>query len=179
MQSALKPKDYVATCSIGNVEMPFAAVSMSRDGEVDFFVDILTEKTPLTWHFNHTQGIGVAYSIVAIDGNLFIMTSTGIYVCVDIVERFLRGKLIVGVETVTVRHLPLEIIDFAFAYNTCMMVLVHDKVVRFHLNNLLAPDHSIVTGQFIGQATVMEASNSDSVWADITLPSAVSQLAVA
>ncbi len=179
MQSARNPKDYVCACSIGNETMPLAAVSLSRDGEVDFFVDILTDKMPLTWHFNHAQGIGVAYSLATAGGHLFILTSNGIYTCLDMVERFLRGELRAGVEMVTVRHLPLDVIDFALAYKTWMMVLLPDKIVRISLRDMIMTGRSIETTQSAEEATPVEASESEPLWGDIILPAAVRQLAVA
>lgn len=179
MQSALKPKDYVSACSIGNEAMPLAAVSLSRDGEVDFFVDLLKDKMPLTWHFHHAQGIGVAYSLATAGGHLFILTSNGIYTCRDMVSRFLRGDLRVGVEMVTVRHLPLETIDFALAYKTWMMVLLDGKIVRFHLSDIIIPGHSIVTGQSAEQSTPAEESDSEPKWRNFTSKSKVRKLAVA
>jgi hypothetical protein len=113
------------------------------------------------------------------DGHLFILTSNGIYTCLDIVDRFLRGELRAGVEMVTVRHLPLEVIDFALAYKTWLMVLLHDRIVRLHLKDMIRPSGAIVTRQLAEQATAADASESEPIWSDITLPSAVGQLAVA
>ena len=74
-QSPKNPKDYVSVCGIGNEQLPYATVSISRDGQVDFSENLIKDKTPLTWHFLETQGI--AYSLFAADGNLFVLTSKG------------------------------------------------------------------------------------------------------
>lgn len=179
MQSIYKPKDYVHACSIGNNEMPLATVSLSRNGEVDFFVDLLKDKTPLTWHFQHEQGIGTAYSLATACGHIFIITSNGIYICQDIVDRFLRGELEVGVEMVTVRHLPLEAIDFALAYKTWMMVLLDDKIVRLHLKDMISPGHFIEIDESGEQLRSDGAPDSESHWTNLVLRSAVRRLAVA
>ena len=176
-QSVISPKDYVGVCSIASETMPFAMVSLSRNGEVDFSVDFRRDRTPLTWHFSHTQG--VAYSLAAVNGHLFILTSNGLYSCIDIVARFLRGELRAGVETVTVRHLPLDIIDVAVAYDQWMLVLQHDKVIRIAINDLLVPGYSVATEQSVGQATAPESSDLEPTWADIVLESEVEELAVA
>ncbi len=184
LQSAIKPKDYVFSCSIGDTQMPRAAVTLSRDGEVDFFADLMGDRTPLTWHFSDTQG--VAYSMATVGGHLFIATSKGIYTCIDIVKRFLRGELRVGIEEVTVRHLPLEIIDFAILYERWLVVLLHDKVLRFDVNELLMPGRSTLPEQSAEEITPVETAATEPTWGDITmqsavqrLPSAVEQFAVA
>jgi hypothetical protein len=184
LQSAIKPKDYVFSCSIGDTQMPRAAVTLSRDGEVDFFADLMEDRMPLTWHFTETQG--VAYSMATVGGHLFIATNKGVYTCIDIVNRFLRGELRVGVEEVTIRHLPLEIIDFAILYERWPMVLLHDKVLRFDVNELLMPGRTALPEQSAEEITPMETTATEPTWADITmpwaverLPSAVEQFAVA
>jgi hypothetical protein len=163
LQSAIKPRDYVSSCPIGNTQIPRAAVILSRDGEVDFFVNLMTDSTPLTWHFSDTQG--VAYSIAAVGGHLFIATSKGIYTCVDIVRRFLQGELQPGVEAVTVRHLPVEIIDFAILHGRWVMVLLHDKVLRFDVDDMLIPRQLVARKQSLERA--------GAVWEDITMPAEV------
>jgi len=177
LQSAIKPKDYVYSCSIGNMNMPRAAASLSRDGEVDFFVDLMEERMPLTWHFGDTQG--VAYSMAAVDGHLFIATSKGIYTCVDIVSRFLRGELKVGVEAVTVRHLPVEIIDFAILYERWMMVLLHDKVLTFDINDMLMPSRFVAPKQSADQGMLIETPATEPIWADIIMQAEVEELSSA
>lgn len=175
--STKRVHDYVGVCSIATKTMPFAMVSLSRNGEVDFSVDFLKDRTPLTWHFSHTQG--VAYSLAAVGGHLFILTSNGLYSCIDIVARFLRGELKAGVETVTVRHLPLDIIDVAVAYDQWVLVLQHDKIIRIAINDLLAPSHLVVTGQSVREATTAELPDSEPTWADIVLQSEDEEVEVA
>jgi hypothetical protein len=177
LQSAIKPKDYVYSWSIGNMEMPRAAVSLSRDGEVDFFVDLMKDRMPLTWHFSDTQV--VAYSMAAVGGHLVIATSKGIYTCVDIVNRFLRGELKVGVESITMRHLPVEIIDFAILYQKWVMVLLHDKVLRFDINDMLALSRFEAPEQSADHTTHMKTPGTESIWEDITMQAEVGKLASA
>ncbi len=171
LQSALKPKDYVDSCSIGNMQMPRAAITLSRDGEVDFFVDLMTDRAPLTWHFSAAHG--TAYSMAVVGGHLLIATSNGIYTCVDIISRFLRGELNVGIEAVTVRHLPAEIIDFAVLYKKWVLVLLHDKVLRFDINSMLTADSSPELEHSGEQPTLTGISAEEPIWADITMQAAV------
>ena len=90
-QSVMKPKDYVSVWGIGNEEMPYATISLSRDRRVNFSENLIEDRTPLTWFAPQTQG--VAYSLFAAAGHVFILTSTGIYVGIDLVKRFLAGEL--------------------------------------------------------------------------------------
>jgi hypothetical protein len=177
LQSAIKPKDYVFSCSIGNTQMPRAAITLSRDGEVDFFADLMDDRTPLTWHFGDTQGI--AYSMATVGGHLFIATSKGIYTCADIVSRFIRGELGVGAQAITVRHLPLEIIDFAIVCERWLMVLLHDKVLRFDVSEMLTPGQLTSPEQSAEEISPTVTGATEPTWGDITMPSAVEQFAVA
>jgi hypothetical protein len=172
-QSKKRTNDYVGVCSIATETMPLAMVSLSRNGDVDFSTDLLRDRTPLTWHFRHTQGVA------AVDGHLFILTSKGLYSCIDIVGRFLRGELRAGMETVTVRYLPSDIIDIAVAYDKWMLVLEHDKVLRIAINDLLVPGHSVATGHSDEHTTALESSDSEPTWADTILRSKVEELELA
>ena len=140
-QSVKNPKDYVSVCGIGNELLPYAAVSISRDGQVDFSDNLLVDKTPLTWHFPETRG--TAYSLFAADGNLFILTSKGIYACIDIVKSFLDGNLTAGSSLSRVRYLSLEAIEFTLLYNRWLMILQHNMVVRLDVRDLAMPNSSV------------------------------------
>jgi hypothetical protein len=166
-QSATRPKDYVSVCGIGDEQRPYATVSISRDGQVDFSANLLKDKTPLTWHFPETQGI--AYSLLAADGNLFILTSKGIYVCIDIVKSFLEGKLAAGSSLSQVRYLSLEAIDFTLLYNRWLMILQHNMVVRLDVRELAMPDSSVTMRESPAQEISFDASGAEPRWADITL----------
>ena len=166
-QSVKKPKDYVSVCGIGNEQLPYATVSISRDGQVDFSESLLKDKTPLAWHFPETQGI--AYSLYAADGNLFILTSKGIYACIDIVKSFLEGKLTAGSSLSQVRYLSLEAIDFALLYNRWLMILQHNMVVRLDVRDVAMPDSSVTMRDSAAQEIAFDASASEPGWADITL----------
>jgi hypothetical protein len=102
-QSVKNPKDYVSLCGIGNEQMLYATVSISREGQVDFSENLLKDKTPLTWHFLETRGI--AYSLFAADDNLFGLTSKGLYACIGIIRSFLDGKLTAGLSLAYSRYL--------------------------------------------------------------------------
>jgi len=174
-QSVKKPKDYVSVCGIGNEQMPHATVSISRDGQVDFSENLIEDNTPLAWHFPETQG--VAYSLFAADGNLFILTSKGMYACIDIVKSFLDGKLRAGSSLSHVRYLSLEAIDFTLLYHRWLMILQHNMVVRLDVRELAMQGSSVTMRDSHAREISFDASASEPGWADITL--GTFQLAVA
>ena len=175
-QSVKKPKDYVSVCGIANKTMPYASVSISSDGQVDFSENLIEDKTPLAWHFPETQGI--AYSLFAADGNLFILTSKGVFACIDIVKSFLDGKLTAGLSLSQVRYLQLDAIDFTLLYNRWMMILQHNMVVKLDVRDLSVPGYSVAMRHSPPEQEIrFDASASEARWADITLETF--QLAVA
>lgn len=176
-QSTIKPKDYLGVCSIATEARPYATVSLSRNGEVDFSEDLLQDRTPLTWHFGREHG--VAYSIAAASGHLLILTSKGLYVCIDQANRFLDGQLQAGTSMTTVRHLPLEIIDIAVAYDRWLLMLQPDKVVRVDVNDLLTSSPAGRPRPSAKRPTSMVPPGSGPMWADIVLQATVNELAVA
>jgi len=171
-RSATRPTDYVSVYGVGTTDHPYAYVSLSRDGLVDLGENIITDKTPVTWHFPGTEG--VAYSLFAAEGDLFILTSKGLYVCFDIVRWFLEGKLTGGERVLSkVRYLAMEMIDCALLYGRWLMILQPDRLVRLDVRDIVIPGQSIT----VGQSVEREASAGVSAWADITLETV--ELAVA
>ncbi len=136
-QSVKRPKDYVSVWAIGNELMPFATISLSRDRQVDFSENLVEDRTPLTWHAPQIQGVG--YSLFATGGHLFILTSTGIYVGIDIVNMFLARKLKSGITKV--RYLPVEAIDFAVLYGRWIIVLQHNMLMMLEIARIAEPGY--------------------------------------
>lgn len=170
-QSVLKPRDFVSVWGIGDARMPYATARLSRDGLVDFSEHLTQDRTPLTWHFPQTQG--TAYSLFAADGNLFILTSKGIYACLDIVNLFLDGKLTAGTAISKLRYLSLEVIDFTLLYSKWMMILQHDNVVRLDIKDLATPGYAVTTRDAGYHENAELSSVLEPTWADITLQLAV------
>ena len=159
------PRDYIAVWSIGNEEMPYAAISLTSDRKVDFSKDITEDSTPLTWEPPAIQG--VAYSMFAADGSLFVLTSAGIYVCVDLVKSFLEGTLKPGNTRTKMRYIEMDVIDFALLYRKWMLILLHDSVLRVDVGDLLKSPCSGAAQLTAGELSPFEASTFEPIWRDI------------
>jgi hypothetical protein len=169
-QSPIKQRDYVSVSAIGNAQLPFATISLSRDRQVDFSENLIEDRFPLTWHAPQIQG--VAYSLVAAEGHLYILTSTGVYVGMDIVNLFLTGKLKSGLSKV--RYLPSEAVDFALFHNRWLMILKHNAVLRIEISRIAEPSGNPMSLDYRQQDNAFKFWAAKTRWDDtsVDLPEA-------
>lgn len=164
-QSVIRRRDYVSVWAIGNGQTPFATISLSRDRQVDFSENLMEDRTPLTWHAPQIQG--VAYSLFATGGHLYILTSTGIYIGMDIVSLFLGGKLESGLTKV--RYLPVEAIDFTLLYNRWLVVLQHNRLLVMEISQVAERGNEPMLLHSTQEDNSYKSSAAETRWDDVAV----------
>ena len=162
------PMDYVGVWSISNSQLPYACVSLSSDRRVEFRTSVISDDQPITLTCPGVEG--VAYSLLAADGSLFILTSKGIYVWMDIVKVFLKGELRPGNVRSKVRSLSMEAIEFGLLYKRWMMVLRNNGILRLDIGDLGVLPHSVGKRELNEEAPWFDSSPSEAIWTDVALP---------
>jgi hypothetical protein len=101
---------------------------LARDGSIILFRDVLTDESPITAKFNRVQG--TAYRLLGHGGELYVLTSKGLYVLGKLASRFLAGELDPGVVT-QILTVPMDAVDMNLAGDRWLLVVMADEVRRF------------------------------------------------
>ena len=100
--------DFVDVCSIGTPEHSKAVAAAGRDGSLVLFRDIKTDKKPLALKFRGVAG--TLYRVLSIGGDIYLLTSQGLFALFLLADRFLKGQAVDEFIT-NVLKLPIEAAD--------------------------------------------------------------------
>ena len=95
------------------------------------FRDVLHHHRPATLRFDGVKG--TAYRVFAARGDLFLLTSAGMYVFYTLASRFLAGERVVGTPT-SVREFSAEAVDAGIVFDRYLLIVIPDEVLRFDLD---------------------------------------------
>ncbi len=140
-----------------------AVAALSRDGSLVLFGDVLTDKRPKTLKFHSVKGIG--YRILCHRGDIYVLTSKGLYVLAKLGSRFVNAE---ALENIATPVLPLEMapVDMNLAWGRWLLVVLPDEVRRFdaELIHDYVPQH-IGDGEIQGFQPVTLSSEPE--WNDV------------
>ena len=130
--------DVVDICPLGTQAAPEGAAALGRDGTLILFRDVLHDRHPGTVKYESLKG--TAYRLLSTRGYLFVLTSEGLYVIANLIDRFLNG---VAHNPVTpVLTVPMEAIDAGLGNDQWVWIVMPDGVLRFDVELLaqITPD---------------------------------------
>lgn len=119
--------DVIDVCPLDSDRNSLAVAALSRDGSVILFRDVLADEKPLTMKFKRVQGI--AYRVLSHCGELYVLTSQGVYALGKLAARFLADELHDGVVT-QILTMPMDAVDANLAEHW-LLVVMPDEVRRF------------------------------------------------
>jgi hypothetical protein len=125
--------DIVDICSIATTEHGRAVAAAGRDGSLVLFRDIVTDKKPLTFKFGGITG--AVYRILGADGDLYLLTSNGLFAIFKLAERFLAG-LSPSQTTTDVLRLPIESADANLVDQKWLLAAGVDNLFRFDITKI-------------------------------------------
>jgi hypothetical protein len=111
---------------------PEGAAAVGRDGTLILFRDVLRDRNPSTVRYDSVQG--TAYRLLCARGNLFLLTSKGLYVITGLVDHFLDGSRNKPVTPVLV--IPMEAVDANLGSNEWLWIVTSEGVLRFDVELL-------------------------------------------
>jgi tetratricopeptide (TPR) repeat protein len=160
--AAFEGLDVIDVCRLDSEGKSLAVAALSRDGSVILFRDVLATEKPLTMKFKKVQG--TAYRVLSHRGELYVLTSRGVYVLGKLAARFLADQLHDGVVT-QILTMPMDAVDANLAGHW-LLVVMPDEVRRFDADwihdNLSADGESQESQDF--QSAVI---SQDWRWIDI------------
>jgi hypothetical protein len=161
--ASFKNLDVVDLCRLEPDSGSLAVAALCRDGSLILFGDILSDKKPKTVKFQNVQG--VAYRVAASRGDVYVLTSKGLYVLAKLGSRFANGELLGGVVT-PVMPLPMAAVDMNLAWGRWLLVALPDEVRRFDVEQIheYVPEH-IGQGEIQGFQPV--ALPLEPLWKDV------------
>ena len=121
--------DVIDICPLtAGVEVACRGMLLGRDGRIMLFRDVLTDDKPVTMKFKKVQG--TAYRLLSHSGDLYVLTSKGLYVLGKLASRFLARELYTGVIT-QILTAPMDAIDANLAGDRWLLAVLPDEVRRF------------------------------------------------
>jgi hypothetical protein len=124
--------DVVDICPLVPGVASTAAAALGKDGTLILFHDVLHERKPSTVRYASVKG--VAYRVLSAGGNLFLLTSEGLYVITALVDRFLNRAQVAPVTPVLV--IPMEAVDANVVGDRWLLIVLPDGVLRFDVGLL-------------------------------------------
>lgn len=119
--------DVIDICPLDSGGNSPALAALGRDGAIIMFRDVLTEEKPIRMKFKKIQG--TAYRLLSHRGELYVLTSRGLYALGKLASRFLDRELHAGVET-QILTMPMDAIDATLAGDRWLLVVTPDEVRR-------------------------------------------------
>jgi hypothetical protein len=126
-----KDLDIVDICPLCPETDSLAAVALGRDGSLVLFRDVLTDPMPMPVKFDSVKG--VAYRVVCCRGDIYILTSKGLYVLANFGSRFVNGEPTDGFSP-PVLPLPMEAIDMNLVDGRWLLVILSNLVRKFDVD---------------------------------------------
>jgi hypothetical protein len=138
----LENLDLVDLCSMGGLTVAATA----KDGSLVLFRDILTDRNPQTVKFKGVEG--TVYRLLYVRGDLFLLTSKGLYGLFGLAEQFLNDKGRRQFNSETLR-IPIEASDANIVRGKWLLAVGVDFVFRFDLEKMpKSPQEGELTGQW-------------------------------
>jgi hypothetical protein len=125
--------DVVDISPIGGSEHPHAAVAVGRDGTLILFKDVFAEADPPMLRFDAIQG--TAYRLLGCRGDLFLLTSDGVYVVAGLASRFMAGTSN-GAKDTPILRLPMEAVDANLCGDRWLLVVRPNDVLRIDVGEI-------------------------------------------
>ncbi|MGH7168680.1 MAG: hypothetical protein ACRELG_00185 [Gemmataceae bacterium] len=126
--ATFKGLDVVDICPLDPGVDSLAVAALGRDGTLILSQDVLQDKKPFTMKFSSVKGI--AYRVLSCRGDLYVLTSKGMYVLGELASRFLAKELVHGIST-PVLPLPMEAVDVNLVANRWLLVVMANEVRKF------------------------------------------------
>lgn len=125
--------DAVDVCFVGGEAGSPAIAAVGRDGSLILARDMLHDRNHITIKFATVQG--TAYRLLSSGGDLFLLTSQGLYGLMGLGERLLLGKLAERLPT-SVLAMPMEAVDANMIGGRWLLVVMPDEVRRFDVKQI-------------------------------------------
>jgi hypothetical protein len=135
-----KNLDLVDICPLSPESDSLAVAALARDGSLILFRDVLADKTPITLKFQSVKG--VAYRIISHRGDIYVLTSKGLYVLANLGKLFHNEELSEGLAT-PIMPLELTPVDMNPAWARWLLVVLVNEVRKFDMDVIheLVPQH--------------------------------------
>jgi hypothetical protein len=121
--------DVVDICPLEPGRDSLAAAAISKDGTLILFQNVLEDKQPITMRFQAIEE--TAYRLLSCLGDVYVLTSKGLYMLANVAEHFLKGEL-KGAPT-PVLPIPLEATDANLYKDEYLLVVTLDEVQRYDI----------------------------------------------
>jgi hypothetical protein len=125
--------DLVDVCSVPTPEKPLAVVVAAKDGSLVFFDDILTDKAPKTLKYKGVRG--TVYRVLASKGNIYVLTSKGLFGLFGLANTFLQGPRSIRVTT-DILKLPVKASDANIVGDKWLLAVGADEILRFDTDKI-------------------------------------------
>jgi hypothetical protein len=120
--------DVIDICPLDLGARSLAAAALGRDGSIILFRDVLADDKPVTVKFRKVQG--TAYRLLSHGGELYVLTSKGLYVLGKLASRFLARALSADVVT-QILTVPMDAFDANLVPERWLLVVLPHEVRRF------------------------------------------------
>jgi hypothetical protein len=125
--------DVVDVCTVGGEPDAPAIAAVGVDGKLILVRDALHDKNPLTVKFDTVQG--TAYRLLSAGGDLFLLTSRGLYGLMGLGERLMHGSPAEQFIT-PIFVVPMEAVDANLVAGRWLLVTMPDEVQKFDVEQL-------------------------------------------
>ena len=134
--------DIVDVCSIRTREQPLAVAAVGRDGSLILFRDIRTDKKPIALKFHGVKG--TVYRVLSAGGNIYLLTSNGLFALFQLADKFHQGLSPVEHPTHVLR-IPIEAADANMVEQKWLLATGVDDLFKFDVHKMpRSPDESTV-----------------------------------
>jgi hypothetical protein len=159
--------DIVDVCSLGNQEHPQAFVAASRDGSLVLFRDIKTNAKPIALKFKRVKG--AVYRVLSAGGDIYLLTSTGLYILVQLAARFHKSVVLEDL-TRYILKVPIEAADANIVDQKWLLAPGVDDLFRFDVRTRpKSPDES-------SNGVGTQPTLSDALWGEQSPPEGLNLL---
>ncbi len=125
--------DIVDICSMGTPENPHAVVAAARNGSLVLFRDVKNDKTPLPFKFSSVNG--VVYRVLSANGDIYLLTSKGLFCLFGLAARFLRDSPL-GQFSMALFWLPIGAVDANLVNHRWLLAVGADEVFVADIQNM-------------------------------------------
>jgi hypothetical protein len=125
--------DIVDVCSMGTREHPLAIAAVSRDGSLVFFHDIRIGKNPFILKFNGVKG--TVYRVLSARGDIYLLTSNGLFGLFQLADRFLCGKSFREI-TSWVLRIPIVAADANIVDQKWLLAVGIEDLLKFDVQKM-------------------------------------------
>ena len=155
--------DVVDVCSMAIPNQPLAIAAAARDGSLLLFRDIRTDKEPLSLKFADVKG--TVYRILSARGDIYLLTSRGLFVLFQLADRVRQGVPL-GKFTTNVLRIPIEAADANVVDQKWLLAVGADHLFTFDLDKMpKSPEENGMTqGASWGEPNAPEKLDVRPMW---------------